>query len=136
MLFRSSGFSENCFDIDRDAGRQVEEALGRKPLRPIRLMSPKPFLRFNFQWQRGLPITSHHDRLLKLRKLACLRLGPDRGGGVVVTLSSAMFEKTGMGKKRKQDELRQDPFNVGNQIIRKRLGDSGFHPIAGLSFSI
>ncbi len=53
-----------------------------------------------------------------------------------MTLSSAMFEKTGMGKKRKQDELRQDPFNVGNQVIRKGLGDSGFYPIARMSFSI
>jgi hypothetical protein len=47
-----------------------------------------------------------------------------------------MSEKSGMGEKRKQDELRQDCYNLGNQIVRKGLGDSGFYPIAGMSFSI
>jgi len=58
--------------IDPDTGRRVVKALGRKPLRPIRLMSPKPFLGFNFQSRQGLPITFHPDRILKLWKLACL----------------------------------------------------------------
>jgi hypothetical protein len=58
--------------IDQDTGRQVEKALERQPLRPIRLMSPKPFSRLDFRCQRGLPLTFNHDRILKFWKLACL----------------------------------------------------------------
>ena len=58
--------------IDQDTGRQVEKALERQPLRPIRLMSPKPFSRLDFRCQRGLPLPFNHDRILKFWKLACL----------------------------------------------------------------
>ena len=36
-------------------------------------MIPKAFSRLDFRFQRGLPITFNHDRILKLGKVACLR---------------------------------------------------------------
>jgi hypothetical protein len=79
--------------IDQDTGRQVEKALGRQPLRPVRLMSPKPFLRLDFRCQRGLPITFNHDRILKLWKLACLCHSSFQ------LLQSSIIEKLGEGKQ-------------------------------------
>jgi hypothetical protein len=78
--------------IDQDTGRQVEKALERQPLMPIRLMSSKPILRLDLRCRRGLPITFNHDRILKALE-TCLPVS-------LPLLHSSIIEKLGEGKLR------------------------------------
>ena len=76
--------------IDHDTGRQVEKALERQPLMPMRLMGSKPILRFEFRCKRSLPITFNHDRILKGLE-TCLPVS-------LPLLHSSIIKKLGMGK--------------------------------------